>query len=50
VFADLADSGEAEVFEQFDGCGGQQSSLCFAVGGHLGDGLDQSAASCRDLL
>lgn len=44
VFADLSDSLEVVVFEQFDGCAVEEAALCFASGGDFWDCFDEPAA------
>src|SRR4051812_2049942 len=50
VLAYLAGTGEAELFEEFDGRAEQEAAGGFAAGGHLGDGLDAAAAGVGDLV
>ena len=50
VFADLADAGEAVLLEKLGRGTEEETALCLAAGGHLGNGLDKPAAELGDLV
>lgn len=50
VLADLATAGEAVLIKELDRRAEEEAALCFAAGGHLGDGLDESTAEMGDLV
>ena len=50
VLADLSDSSEVVVLEQFDGRAVEEAALCLTSHGDLGDCFDQPTATPRDLF
>jgi len=50
VLANAATPGEAVLLEELDGRAEEEAALCLATGGHLGDGLDETAAETGDLV
>src|SRR5690606_9033921 len=50
VLADLPDAAEPVLLEQLDGPAPEEPPVCLAPGGHLGYGLDETAAGACDLV